>query len=58
MYHMMNLKGGTGLPFNSEIAYLGNHDIKNFVLQDLCSAQHRAKRVLLSMAMMETRFAG
>ena len=54
---MMNMKGGTGLPFNSEIAYLDNRDMKNFVLQELRSAQNSAKRVLLSMAMMETRFA-
>ena len=29
---MMNMKGGTGIPFTAEIAYLGNCDMKNFVL--------------------------
>ena len=37
------MRGGTSLPFNSEIAYLGNRDMKNFVLQKLCSAQNSAK---------------
>ena len=29
----MNTKGGAGIPFTAEIAYLGNRDIKNLVLQ-------------------------
>ena len=29
---MMNMKGGTGIPFTAETAYLGNDDTKNFVL--------------------------
>ena len=40
---MMNMKGGAGLPCNAEIAYLGNRDMKNFVLQKLCSAQNSTK---------------
>ena len=54
---MMNMKGGTGIPFAAEITYLGNHDRNNFVLQKRCSAQNSAKRVLVSMAMMETWLA-
>ena len=51
---MINIKGGTGFPF---ISNLGNRDMKNFMLQKLCSVQNGAKRVLLSMAMMETMLA-
>ena len=40
---MINTKGGTDLPFNAEIAYLGNRDMKNFVFQKLCSAQNGTK---------------
>jgi len=40
---MMNIKGGTGIPFSAEIAYLGNRDRNNFVLQKRCSAQNSAK---------------
>ena len=40
---MINVKGGTGLPINAEIAYLGNRDMKNFVLHKLCSAQNGTK---------------
>ena len=40
---MMNMKGGTSIPFTSEITYLGNHDMKNYVLQKWCSAQNSAK---------------
>ena len=29
---MMNMKGGTGVPWIAEIAYLDNRDMKNFVL--------------------------
>ena len=29
----MNMKGGTDIPFAAETAYLGNHDMKNSVLQ-------------------------
>jgi len=29
----MNMKGGTGIPFTAEIAYLGNRDMKYLVLQ-------------------------
>jgi len=54
---MMNMKGGTGIPFTAEIAYLGNRDRNNFVLQKWCSAQNSAKRVLVSMVMMETWLA-
>jgi len=43
MYHMMNKKGGTGIPFTAEIAYLGNRDMKNFVLPKWCSARDGAK---------------
>ena len=39
----MNMKGGTGIPFTAEIAYLGNRDRNNFVLQERCSAQNSAK---------------
>jgi len=39
----MNMKGGTGIPFAVEIAYLGNRDMKNFVLQKWCSARNSAK---------------
>ena len=42
----MNMKGGTGVPFTAEIAYLGNRDRNNCVLQKGCSAQNSAKRVL------------
>ena len=45
---MMNMKGGTGIPFTAEIDCLGNRDMKNFVLQ---------KCVLVSMVMMETRLS-
>jgi len=41
--HMMNMKGGTGIPFTAEIASLGNRDVNNFVLQKRCSAQNSAK---------------
>ena len=54
---MMNMKGGTGVPFTAETAYLGNCDRSNCVLQKGCSAQNSAKRVLVSMAMMETWLA-
>ena len=40
---MMNMKGGTGIPFTAEIASLGNRDVNNFVLQKWCSAQNSAK---------------
>ena len=40
---MMNMKGGTGFSFPAEISNLGNRDMKNFVLQKLCSAQNSAK---------------
>jgi len=33
----------TSVPFTTKIAYLGNSDMKNFVLQKLCSAQNSAK---------------
>ena len=39
----MNMKGGAGIPFTAKIACLGNHDMKNLVLQRLCSAQNSAK---------------
>ena len=29
----MNMKGGTGVFFTAEIAYLGNRDMKTLVLQ-------------------------
>ena len=29
----MDMKGGTGIPFTAEIAYLGNRDRNNCVLQ-------------------------
>ena len=29
---MMKMKGGTGIPFTAGTAYLGNRDMKNFVL--------------------------
>ena len=51
---MMNMKGGTGIPF---IAYLGNRDMKNLVLHKWCSAQNSARCVLGSMVMMETRLS-
>ena len=54
---MMNTKGGTGIPFTAEIAYLGNHDMKNLVLHKWCSAQNSARCVLGSMVMMETRLS-
>ena len=54
---MTNMKGGTGIPFTPEIAYLGNRDRNNFVLQKWCSAQNSAERVLVSMAMMEAWLA-
>jgi len=38
----MNTKGGTGNPLTAEIAYLGNRDMKNVVLQRWCSAQNSA----------------
>ena len=40
---MMNMKGGTGIPLTAEIAYLGNRDRNNFVLQKRCSAQNSVK---------------
>ena len=40
---MMNMKGGTGFPFAAKISNLGNRDMKNFVLQKVCSAQNSAK---------------
>jgi len=40
---MMNMKGGTGIPFTAEIAYLGNRDMKYFVPQRWCSARNSAK---------------
>ena len=40
---MMNMKGGTGVSLIAEIAYLGNRDMKNFVLQKWCRAQNSAK---------------
>ena len=39
---MMNMKGGTGIPFTAEIAYLGNRDMKNLVPHKWCSAQNSA----------------
>ena len=39
---MMNMKGGTGIPFTAEIAYLGNRDMKYFVPQRWCSARNSA----------------
>ena len=39
----MHMKDGTGIPFTAEIAYLGNHDSNNFVLQKWCSAQNSVK---------------
>ena len=49
----MNMKSGTGILFTAEIlhphskilnlAYLGNRDMKNFVLGRWCSAQNSAK---------------
>jgi len=39
----MNMKGGTGIPFTTEIASLGNRDVNIFVLQKRCSAQNSAK---------------
>ena len=54
---MMNMKGGTGAPFTAEIADLGNRDSNNCMLQKGCSAQNSAKRVLVSMVMMETWLA-
>ena len=53
----MNMKGGTGIPFTTKIAYLGNCDRNNVVLEKWCSAQNSAKRVLVSMVMMETWLA-
>ena len=35
------MKGGTSIPFTSEITYLGNRDMKNYMLQKWCSAQSR-----------------
>jgi len=40
---MKNKKGGAGIPFTAEIAYLGNRDMKNLVLQRWCSAQNSVK---------------
>ena len=40
---MMNMMGGTGIPFTAHIADSGNRDMKNFVLQKWCSAQNSAK---------------
>ena len=37
------------------LAYWGNRDKKNVVLQKWCSAQNTAKTVLLSIAVVETR---
>jgi len=54
---MMHMKGGTGIPFTAGVAYLGNRDRNNFVLQKRCSAQNSAKRVLVSIVMMETWLA-
>ena len=51
---MMNMKGGTGIPFTAEIASFGNRDRNNLVLKKRCSSQNSAKRVLVSMVMMET----
>ena len=53
----MNMKGGTGVPFTTKIVYLGNRGRNNCVLQKGCSAQNSAKRVLVSMVMMETWLA-
>jgi len=39
----MNMKGGTGILFTAGIAYLGNRDRNNFMLQKRCSAQNSAK---------------
>jgi len=38
----MNMKGDIGIPFTAEIAYLGNRDMKNFVLWKWCSVQNSA----------------
>ena len=54
---MMNMKGGTDIPFTAEIPYLGNRDRNNFVLQRWCSAHNSAGWVLVSMVMMETWLA-
>ena len=54
---MMNMKDGIGIPFTAEVADLGNRDRDNFVLQKRYSAQNSAKRVLVSMVMMETWLA-
>ena len=43
----MNMKDGTDIPFTAKIAYLGNHDMKNSVLERWCSTQN-------SIVMMET----
>jgi len=32
----MNMKGGASIPFTAEIAYLGDRDRKNLVLQRWC----------------------
>ena len=40
---MMHMKGGTGIPSAAGIAYLGNRDRNNFVLQKWCSAQNSVK---------------
>ena len=53
----MNMKGGTSIPFTAEIVYLGYCNRNNFVFQKWCSAQNSAKRVLVSMVMMETWLA-
>ena len=39
----MNMKGGTGIPFTADVAYLGNRDRNNFVLWEWCSAQNSVK---------------
>ena len=34
---MMNMKGGTGIPLTAQIAYLGDRDRDDLVLQKQCS---------------------